>query len=108
METIEEFKGEYFFLSNFYECPVIFMGLTYKNWESVKDRIMLNIVRAKFIRNQDLFDKIVATGVAKLIEGNWWGDKYWGMCNGEGINMLGKILMFVRSECRDLSIHKYD
>lgn len=50
--------------------------------------------------------KLIKTGDAELIEGNWWGDKYWGMCNGEGMNKLGKILMQVRKECIDFYIPK--
>jgi predicted NAD-dependent protein-ADP-ribosyltransferase YbiA (DUF1768 family) len=32
----------------------------------------------------------------ELIEGNWWGDTYWGVCNGVGENHLGKLLMKIR------------
>ena len=32
------------------------------------------------------------------IEGNTWNDTFWGVCNGQGQNWLGKILMLVRSE----------
>jgi len=31
---IKEFRGEYFFLSNFYEAPVTYNGLTYLNSEA--------------------------------------------------------------------------
>jgi len=31
-----------------------------------------------------------------LEETNTWGDKYWGVCNGEGENQLGKLLMKIR------------
>lgn len=34
MKKITEFRGEYFFLSNFYECPVTWNGLTFKNSEA--------------------------------------------------------------------------
>ena len=34
MNTIEEFSGKYFFLSNFYECPVEVDGTTYANSEA--------------------------------------------------------------------------
>lgn len=29
---------------------------------------------------------------------NHWGDKYWGICDGEGENRFGEILMKIRSE----------
>jgi predicted NAD-dependent protein-ADP-ribosyltransferase YbiA (DUF1768 family) len=33
-----------------------------------------------------------------LIEGNYWKDTFWGICDGIGKNYLGKILMEVREE----------
>jgi hypothetical protein len=41
---------------------------------------------------------LLLTGDEELIEGNFWGDVFWGVCNGVGKNHLGKILMEVRSE----------
>ena len=37
-----------------------------------------------------------ATGDAVLVEGNWWRDDFWGVYEGKGQNILGKILMIVR------------
>ena len=34
LNKISNFKGEYFFLSNFYETPVNIEGITYKNSEA--------------------------------------------------------------------------
>ena len=45
-----------------------------------------------------LAQKLIETGNAKLVEGNCWGDKFWGVCKGEGKNNLGLILMKVRGE----------
>lgn len=67
------------------------------NWEQIKDSVMLNVVRAKF-KNPELKDLLLNTGTAELIEGNSWGDTYWGVCNGNGKNRLGEILMTVRTE----------
>lgn len=39
----------------------------------------------------------MTTGNAELIEGNTWNDTFWGVCNGEGENNLGKLLMKVRT-----------
>lgn len=69
-----------------------------RDWEDVKDDVMLNIVRSKFKENAILQKRLLATGDAMLIEGNNWGDKYWGVCGGKGKNKLGKILMKVRTE----------
>ena len=40
--------------------------------------------------------KIVDTEDMELIEGNSWGDTFWGVCDGVGENNLGKVLMRVR------------
>ena len=61
---------------------------------------MLNVVRAKFDQHPDLAQKLLETGDEELVEGNTWGDRYWGVCGGKGKNMLGKILMRVREELR--------
>ena len=34
MNKINSFRGNYYFLSNFYECPVTYNGLTYRNNEA--------------------------------------------------------------------------
>lgn len=69
------------------------------DWEQVKDTIMEEIVRAKF--NDPYMKKLLlATGDEELIEGNWWKDRYWGVCNGTGKNKLGKILMKIRKEIK--------
>ena len=67
-------------------------------WEDIKIGVMLNLVREKFKQNDDLRMKLFDTGDEELQEGNWWGDKFWGICEGEGENHLGKILMIVREE----------
>lgn len=68
------------------------------DWEKVKLSEMKNIVRSKFTNNEDLRNKLVSTGNAQLIEGNYWHDTFWGVCNGKGENHLGKILMEIREE----------
>lgn len=134
---IDNFDGEYAFLSNFYESPMIIQGIIYPtnehffqamktlspserekiasaptpgqakrlgrqvelrwDWESVKEDVMLTGLRYKF-SNPDLKEKLLATGNEELVEGNWWGDQYWGVCDGIGKNKLGKLLMKVREE----------
>lgn len=66
------------------------------DWEEVKQEIMYEIVHAKFHQNPDLAQKLLDTGDTILIEGNWWNDTTWGVCNGVGKNWLGQILMAVR------------
>lgn len=72
-----------------------------KDWESIKIGVMLELLRLKFV-DPTLRQLLLDTGDAKLIEGNWWGDKFWGVCNGEGRNMLGTLLMNVREELRNV------
>ena len=68
------------------------------DWEQVKVRVMKEIVFAKFSQNEELKEKLLATGNAYLEEGNEWGDRIWGTVDGKGQNLLGGILMQVREE----------
>lgn len=68
-----------------------------EEWEDIKEGIMLVLLRKKF-RHKKLREKLLDTGIIYLIEGNTWGDKYWGVCGGEGLNKLGHLLMKVRHE----------
>ncbi len=70
------------------------------DWENVKVSIMEDLVRQKF-QHPDLAVKLLGTGDQELVEGNTWGDTFWGMCKGQGQNHMGKILMAVREEIRD-------
>lgn len=134
---IRHFRDENIFLSNFYDAPVLYNGLKYKNaesayqaqkcperagefcglsgkeakslgkrmplredWNDIKYNIMYEIVKAKFTQNIDLKVKLIATKNFALIEGNTWGDTYWGvdLKTNRGENKLGEILMKIRSE----------
>ena len=68
------------------------------NWDQAKFEVMETCVRYKFTHHADLRENLLATGDVELIEGNTWGDRIWGVCDGEGENHLGKILMKVRRE----------
>jgi len=69
------------------------------DWEDIKLRVMKDIIRAKFTQNADLRIMLVlGTRNTELIEGNTWGDKFWGVCDGEGENHHGRILMEIRKE----------
>lgn len=72
------------------------------DWENVKLDIMKTLVRYKFNNNPLLKEKLLETGDALLEEGNYWHDTYWGVCNGVGENHLGKILMTIRDELKEL------
>lgn len=78
-----------------------------EDWEEVKFEIMLALTREKY-KHPDLAQALIATGDRELVEGNYWHDTYWGVCDGRkcrrgphaatGENNLGKILMQVRAE----------
>jgi len=71
-----------------------------KDWESVKDSIMLKVVYAKFRQHDRLKDILLDTGDAQIIE-HTDRDSYWGDGgDGSGKNRLGKILEAVRSKLR--------
>lgn len=73
------------------------------DWENVKDDIMREVVRAKFTQYSTLRKMLLSTGDAILVE-HTVNDSYWGDGgNGNGKNMLGKILMEIRQELKNES-----
>lgn len=74
------------------------------DWEDKKLGLITELVRRKF-SDPLLAEKLLATEDAPLFEGNTWGDRIWGVVENDGIfegrNLLGEILMLVRSELRD-------
>jgi N-glycosidase YbiA len=82
-------------------------GVTLRaDWEEQKVEIMTFLVRQKFFNNPQLAEALLATKDEELVEGNTWGDRFWGMVfnyrrkEWEGRNQLGKILMQVRQELK--------
>lgn len=75
-----------------------------EDWETVKLDVMCDLITLKFARGSALAGKLLATRDAILVEGNTWGDTYWGKCKINGVitghNHLGRILMTVRSLLR--------
>jgi len=134
---IDKFEGDYRFLSNFWECPILWNGVTYKSaehfyqarkaitpedhekirnasvseckrignridirddWDSIKIRVMDDVVFLKFTQNKDLQIKLMKTFPSRLVEGNTWHDNFWGNCTCKkcskqfGKNYLGQTL----------------
>ena len=75
------------------------------DWESVKLDVMRSLLHKKFA-DHDLRRKLLATGDAELVEGNNWGDRFWGRVDGVGDNHLGKLLMQVRDEIRKAEVRR--
>ncbi len=82
------------------------------DWEDVKIDVMRKLLMQKF-SSGELRQQLLETGDAFLIEGNNWGDRFWGMTYSEdvedigqmtGLNHLGKLLMEVREHYRRKTI----
>ena len=71
-----------------------------KDWETVKDDIMREALRAKFTQNKELNKTLLETGDAELVE-HTHNDFYWADGgDGSGKNMLGLLLMELREELK--------
>lgn len=70
------------------------------DWERVKVQCMHLCIKLKFDTHADLRRRLLETGNAILIEGNTWGDRFWGVFEGEGQNLLGELLMKLRDQYR--------
>jgi len=72
------------------------------NWDIMKEAVMFTGLQAKFAASYELQQYLMGTHPVELIEGNWWGDKYWGLClkTNEGQNRLGQLLMIIRAQLR--------
>lgn len=147
LNVIDQFKGEYGFLSNFHystidlddrltwvhldepiKVPTIehgfqaakattfegmlrvanaegpgeakYLGRRVKlreDWGLVKNWVMKELLWEKF--TQPVFqERLLDTYPHLLVEGNSWGDHYWGVSKGYGHNWLGLILMEIRND----------
>lgn len=71
------------------------------DWDVLRIAVMYRLVLAKFQESPDLLWPLLdETEDAVLVEGNTWGDTFWGVCSGKGDNWLGEVLMAVRSVLR--------
>ena len=71
------------------------------DWEQIKIQVMWNLIYEKFTRNRKLLSSLLLTGDTQIEETNWWGDRFWGVCKGEGENHLGKLLMKLREKLKN-------
>jgi len=133
---INEFSGEYRWLSNFWSCVVTLDGIPYPtienayqaaktmnnieripfqyispfhaksmgrkislrlDWDFVKPHIMKSLLIEKF-EQEEFREKLINTDNSPIIEGNTWGDVYWGVCDGKGKNLLGIMIMDIRAD----------
>jgi len=70
-------------------------------WDGVRGAVMMKALRAKFSQHERLRDILLSTGDEELVE-HTVNDRYWADGgDGSGMNMLGKMLMKVRTELSD-------
>jgi hypothetical protein len=67
------------------------------DWDGIKVSVMRGLLIQKF-NDKVLRKMLLDTKREELIEGNTWGDRFWGVCKGEGQNNLGKLLMDIRTD----------
>lgn len=98
-KTLDAYERTNFYTTSGKEAKAIGKKIHIRpDFNSLKIDIMYEVSKAKYNQNKDLGKKLISTYPAELIGGNWWGDTYWGVCNGVGLNILGKLLMIVRDE----------
>lgn len=69
------------------------------DWDEVKIPVMKTLLEKKF-ENPVLAERLLATGNATIMESNHWGDIFWGVSGGTGLNHLGKLLMEIRDDLK--------
>jgi ribA/ribD-fused uncharacterized protein len=68
------------------------------DWNNIKVERMRQVLKAKFTQHPDLSKKLIATEKATLVEASK-SDAFWGIGKkGNGKNMLGLLLMEIRTE----------
>lgn len=79
------------------------------DWESVKLGVMTEALRRKFDHvDSPLGQWLLSTDPYVLVEGNTWGDTFWGVVTDRdghqtGDNWLGQLLMIRRAELRAIA-----
>lgn len=68
------------------------------DWDAVRLEAMEEVLRLKFAPGSPMAAKLVGTGDRELVEGNTWGDRFWGVSKGTGQNHLGRLLMKIRND----------
>jgi ribA/ribD-fused uncharacterized protein len=72
-----------------------------EGWAEAKIPVMTTVVDMKFRANLDLAEQLIETGEQRITEGNYWGDRFWGVSpagSNKGQNNLGRILMNLRRQ----------
>jgi ribA/ribD-fused uncharacterized protein len=79
------------------------------NWSTIKFDRMRCVLRAKFSQHGDLRSLLLQTCNARLVEAGRTDNpvnRLWGEVNGKGLNMLGVLLMEIRTELQRADAHR--
>lgn len=73
-----------------------------EDWDRIKIRVMFDVLRIKFAI-PELRNMLLATGDQQIVEGNTWGDTFYGVDKNTGVgrNFLGRIIMKIREEIKE-------
>lgn len=68
------------------------------DWAQIKEEVMLKALRGKFRQHPELAKLLLSTVQKRIVESTS-NDRFWGeSLDGNGQNMLGELLMLVRTE----------
>lgn len=67
-------------------------------WDAIRITVMRELLELKFEHGSAMADLLIKTGEEQLVEGNNWGDRFWGVRRGSGENHLGLLLMQIRTQ----------
>jgi ribA/ribD-fused uncharacterized protein len=73
-------------------------------WDDLRVEVMRELLARKFAVGSKLAEWLLATEDAALVEGNTWGDRFLGVCRGQGRNQLGRLLV-ERAQLRREATH---
>lgn len=88
------------------ECKTLAYSLPLReDWESIKFKVMKYAVMCKVMQNPDVRFSLMQTGDEEIVE-NSPHDNVWGIGkDGKGSNLLGKILMEIREEIKNMDVN---
>ena len=66
------------------------------DWPAQKLSVMYELLKQKFASGTPMATQLLETVGQELVEGNSWGDVFWGVCHGKGTNWLGVLIMEIR------------
>lgn len=73
------------------------------DWSKIKFDRMRQVLKAKFTQHEDLKEILLSTGDLRLVESATVDNpvnRLWGEVKGQGKNMLGQMLMDLRTQLR--------